>query len=77
MNTKIMDDGGTLIEVLNANGVEYIFASPGSEWPPLCEVLSRRKADGEKAPGYVTCRHQAIAKAEVGQSALVDILLNE
>jgi acetolactate synthase I/II/III large subunit len=61
MQTRIMDGGDTLIEVLNANGVEYIFASPGSEWPPLWEALSRRKAEGEKAPEYVTCRHEALA----------------
>ncbi|MDA1174682.1 MAG: thiamine pyrophosphate-binding protein [Chloroflexi bacterium] len=61
MTTRIMDGGDTLIEVLNANGVEYIFASPGSEWPPLWEALSRRKAEGEKAPEYITCRHEALA----------------
>lgn len=61
MPARIMDGGETLIEVLNANGVEYIFASPGSEWPPLWEALSRRMAEGELAPHYVTCRHEALA----------------
>ena len=35
MAERIMDGGDTIIEVLNANGIEYIFASPGSEWPKL------------------------------------------
>ncbi len=61
MAERIMDGGDTIIEVLNANGIEYIFASPGSEWPPLWEALSRRKAEGELAPTYVTCRHEALA----------------
>ncbi len=61
MPTRIMDGGETLVEVLNANGVEYIFASPGSEWPPLWEALSRRMAEGEHAPKYMTCRHEALA----------------
>ena len=56
-----MDGGDSLVEVLNANGVEYIFASPGSEWPPLWEALSRRQAEGEKAPTYITCRHEGAA----------------
>ena len=61
MAGRIMDGGDTIVEVLNANGIEYIFASPGSEWPPLWEALSRRKAEGEQAPTYVTCRHEALA----------------
>ena len=61
MAERIMDGGDTIIEVLNANGIEYIFASPGSEWPPLWEALSRRKAEGEQAPTYITCRHEALA----------------
>lgn len=61
MANGIMDGGDALIEVLNANSVEYIFASPGSEWPPLWEALSRRQAEGEQAPIYVTCRHESLA----------------
>ena len=35
MADRILDGGEVLVEVLNNHGVEYIFASPGSEWPPL------------------------------------------
>ena len=45
MAERIVDGGDILIEVLNSNNVEYIFASPGSEWPPLWEALSRRYAE--------------------------------
>ena len=58
MASGIMDGGDTMIEVLNANGVEYIFASPGSEWPPLWEALSRRKAEGEPS-----LKHPVVAEA--------------
>ena len=61
MANGIMDGGDTMVEVLNANGVDYIFASPGSEWPSLWEALSRRKAEGDPAPTYVTCRHESLA----------------
>ena len=49
------------VEILNQHGVEYIIGSPGSEWPPLWEALSRRRAEGEPAPTYINCRHEGLA----------------
>jgi thiamine pyrophosphate-dependent acetolactate synthase large subunit-like protein len=66
MAERILDGGEVLVEVLNNHGVEYIFASPGSEWPPLWEALSRRKAEGDPAPEYVTCRHESLAVGAAG-----------
>src|SRR5262249_56111410 len=56
-----MDGGEIFMEVLNRHGVEYIIGSPGSEWPPMWEALSRRRAEGEPAPTYVNCRHEVLA----------------
>jgi acetolactate synthase I/II/III large subunit len=50
MAERKMDGGEIFIEVLNRHGVEYIIGSPGSEWPPMWEALSRRRAEGEPAP---------------------------
>ncbi len=61
MPERIMDGGDILVEVLNSHNVEYIIASPGSEWPPLWEALCRRQAEGEKTPTYIGCRHEALA----------------
>ncbi len=61
MADRIMDGGDILIEVLNNHGVDHMFGSPGSEWPPLWEALSRRKAEGEQAPTYLNCRHEGLA----------------
>ena len=61
MAERIMDGGDILIEVLNSHGVDHMFGSPGSEWPPLWEALSRRKAEGEQAPTYLNCRHEGLA----------------
>jgi acetolactate synthase I/II/III large subunit len=66
MVERKMDGGEIFIEVLNRHGVEYIIGSPGSEWPPLWEALSRRRAEGEPAPTYVNCRHEGLA---VGMAA--------
>ncbi len=61
MVERRLDGGEVFIEVLNRHDVEYIIGSPGSEWPPMWEALSRRRAQGEQAPTYVNCRHEVLA----------------
>jgi thiamine pyrophosphate-dependent acetolactate synthase large subunit-like protein len=61
MAERTMDGGEIFIEILNRHGVEYIIGSPGSEWPPMWEALSRRRAEGEPAPTYINCRHEVLA----------------
>jgi acetolactate synthase-1/2/3 large subunit len=61
MVERKLDGGEIFIEVLNSHGVEYIIGSPGSEWPPMWEALSRRRAEGEPAPTYINCRHESLA----------------
>ncbi|MEL0082733.1 MAG: thiamine pyrophosphate-dependent enzyme, partial [Gammaproteobacteria bacterium] len=41
--------------------VEYIFSSPGSEWPPLWEALAEQKAQGIDGPTYINIRHEDTA----------------
>lgn len=50
-----------LLEILRNYGIEYIFASPGSEWPPLWEQLAKQKAQGIRGPQYLNCRHENLA----------------
>jgi len=52
-----------LVEILNGYGVEHVFCSPGSEWPPFWEELARRAAKGERTPGYLNIRHEETAVA--------------
>lgn len=52
-----------LLDVLSAYGIEHLFCSPGSEWPPLWEELARRAAQGEPAPRYWNVRHEILAVA--------------
>lgn len=49
------------LEVLRNYGVEYIFSSPGSEWPPLWEALADQKAQGIDGPTYINIRHEDTA----------------
>jgi acetolactate synthase I/II/III large subunit len=48
---------------LNGYGVDHIFCSPGSEWPPVWEELARRRAQQERTPIYWNVRHEETAVA--------------
>ncbi len=50
-----------VLDILRNYDVEYIFASPGSEWPPIWEQLARQKAQGVKGPVYLNTRHENLA----------------
>ena len=52
--------GDAILEVLRAYGVDCIFSSPGSEWPPLWDALARAKAGG-KGPRFINTRHEELA----------------
>lgn len=49
------------LEILRRFGVEYIFASPGTEQAPLWEALARQKAKGIPGPEYLCARHEDVA----------------
>lgn len=53
--------GGRLLQTLQAWGTEYIFSSPGSDWPPLWEALAKAQGQGRAAPKLFTCRHEQLA----------------
>jgi acetolactate synthase-1/2/3 large subunit len=52
-----------MLKVMQRSGIDYILSSPGSEWPPVWEALAEQTAQGIKKPGYVNCRHEAVAVA--------------
>ncbi len=61
-NTVSVDDGAeAFIELLNANGVDYIFLNPGTASGPIQEALSKYKALGKRAPEVITCLHEFVA----------------
>jgi acetolactate synthase-1/2/3 large subunit len=58
-----MNGAAVLVDVLNGNGVDRMFCSPGSEWPPVWEELARRRATNERMPEYLNVRHEETAVA--------------
>src|SRR5271166_5281543 len=58
-----MTGASVLLTILNGYGVDHIFCSPGSEWPPVWEELARRRAQQERTPIYFNVRHEETAVA--------------
>jgi acetolactate synthase I/II/III large subunit len=53
--------GELLVELLEAQRVDRIFCSPGTEWAPVWEALAKRKAFGNNNITYINCRHEMLA----------------
>lgn len=61
---KNYNDGGeAILEALRHLSIDYVFSSPGSEWPPLWEALTRQKIEGRQGPRYLDCGHETLAVA--------------
>ena len=52
-----------LVELLNANGVDYIFLNPGTDTFPVQEAVSKFKALGKRTPDVVLCLHESVGMA--------------
>jgi acetolactate synthase-1/2/3 large subunit len=58
-----MQGGHAMLKSIQRMGIDYIFSSPGSEWPPIWEALAQQTAQGLTKPGFINCRHEALAVA--------------
>lgn len=56
-----MTGAAAFLDVLRAHGVQYLFSSPGSEWPPVWEELARLKTQGISDFTYLNIRHEILA----------------
>jgi acetolactate synthase-1/2/3 large subunit len=57
----VEDGAEAFIEVLNANGVKYMFMNPGTSSGSIQEALAKYQSLGKKAPGVITCLHEFVA----------------
>lgn len=58
-----MRGGQALLKIMERAGIDYIFSSPGSEWPPVWDALAEATSQGASKPKYINCRHEALAVA--------------
>jgi acetolactate synthase-1/2/3 large subunit len=58
-----MHGGKAMVRIFQRAGVDYIFSSPGTEWPPVWEAFAEFQEQGIDRPRYINCRHEAAAVA--------------
>lgn len=61
MTNSTVTGGEAFLDALDSFNVRAIFASPGSEQPPIWEALAKRRAEGNEMPQYINCRHELLA----------------
>src|SRR6187397_2958084 len=55
--------GDVVLASLRRHGIEYFFANPGTDFPPIVEGFARAKAGGAKVPRPVLVPHENLAVA--------------
>ena len=55
------DGGEAIVEALRNLQTKYIISSPGSEWGPVWEALTRQKVNNIPGPQYIQCWHENLA----------------
>lgn len=55
------DGGEAILQAFRNLGIDYIMASPGSEWGSFWEALARQKVTGTPGPAYLSCWHETLA----------------
>ncbi len=56
-----VDGGEAIVEAFRNMGVDYVFSSPGSEWSPVWEAMSRQTIEGRPGPAFLDCWHENVA----------------
>ena len=56
-----VDGGEAIVEALRKLRVDYIMSSPGSEWSPVWEALTRQKTEKRPGPTFIESWHETLA----------------
>ena len=56
-----VDGGEAVVQAFRSLGVDYVMASPGSEWGSVWEALARQKVTNSPGPIYFSCAHETLA----------------
>ncbi|NBP73829.1 MAG: thiamine pyrophosphate-binding protein, partial [Alphaproteobacteria bacterium] len=56
-----MDGGEAIVEAFRRLDIDYVLASPGSEWGSVWEAFARQDEEGADGPEYLSCAHETLA----------------
>ena len=69
--TNYVDGGEAVLEAFRSLGVDYVMASPGSEWGAVWEAFARQKVRNSPGPAYLSCAHETLAvNLAIGYTAI-------
>lgn len=60
-NTQPASGAELFLEALNTQGVEYVFANIGTDYPPIVEAIAKYHREGRHMPRVVICQHEMVA----------------
>ncbi len=55
--TNFVDGGEAVLGAFRSLGVDYVMASPGSEWGAVWEAFARQKLRNAPGQTYLSCAH--------------------
>lgn len=58
---NFLDGGEAVVQAFRCLGVDYVMASPGSEWGAVWEAFARQKVQNTPGPVYFSCAHETLA----------------
>lgn len=58
---NFVDGGEAVVQAFRSLDVDYVMASPGSEWGGVWEALARQKVSNTPGPVYFSCAHETLA----------------
>ena len=61
MARELVDGGEAVLEAFRNLDIDYIIASPGSDWPSVWEALARQKINEADGPRYIDTWHETLA----------------
>jgi len=56
-----LDGGEAVVQGFRSLGLDYVMASPGSEWGGVWEAFARQKISNSPGPTYLSCAHETLA----------------
>ena len=56
-----LDGGEAVVEAIRNLGIEHVIMSPGSEWSPVWEALTRQRVENITGPAYMQIWHETLA----------------
>jgi acetolactate synthase-1/2/3 large subunit len=56
-----LDGGEATLECFRRLGIDYVMSSPGSEWSPVWEAMSRQTESNAPGPRFLDCWHETLA----------------